>query len=64
MSKRCIVGPITGQREKTMSSRTCFRFAAILASALALAGCQTVKPYDYTKLQKPTRRARSWSCRH
>jgi hypothetical protein len=34
-----------------MSSRTCYRFAAILASLLALAGCQTVKPYDYTNFR-------------
>jgi hypothetical protein len=34
-----------------MSSRTCYRFAAILASALLLAGCQTVKPYDYTNFR-------------
>src|ERR1700738_635078 len=34
-----------------MSSRTCYRFAAILASALALAGCQTVTPYDYTNFR-------------
>jgi len=37
-------------------------FAAILASALALAGCPTVKPYDYTNF-RAHRRARSWSCR-
>jgi len=34
-----------------MSSRTCYRLAAILAGALALAGCQTVKPYDYTNFR-------------
>jgi hypothetical protein len=34
-----------------MSFRTCYSFAAILASALLLAGCQTVKPYDYTNFR-------------
>lgn len=34
-----------------MSSPTCSRLAAILACALALAGCQTVKPYDYTNFR-------------
>jgi hypothetical protein len=30
---------------------TCYRLVAILASALVLAGCQTVKPYDYTNFR-------------
>jgi len=30
---------------------SCHRLAAILASALVLAGCQTVKPYDYTNFR-------------
>ena len=34
-----------------MNTRTYYRFAAILAGALALAGCQTVKPYDYTNFR-------------
>jgi hypothetical protein len=34
-----------------MSPRACYRFAAILVGALVLAGCQTVKPYDYTNFR-------------
>src|SRR5436853_4068282 len=34
-----------------MSPRTCYRLAVLLASGLVLAGCQTVKPYDYTNFR-------------
>jgi hypothetical protein len=34
-----------------MKFRTRFTFVAVLASMLLLAGCQTVKPYDYTNFR-------------
>lgn len=34
-----------------MSLRTCRRFALTVAGVLLLAGCQTVKPYDYTNFR-------------
>ena len=34
-----------------MSLRICCSFAAIVTAALALSGCQTVKPYDYTNFR-------------
>jgi hypothetical protein len=34
-----------------MSLRTCFNFAILAVGACLLAGCQTVKPYDYTNFR-------------